>query len=64
MTTNLWYPANDQYCPTFSIVPGKPHMGEPESFGIVLNWIYKLFGIRANPMDQIKTLPFQPKYSS
>ncbi|KAI9668453.1 MAG: hypothetical protein M1831_001207 [Alyxoria varia] len=45
------------------IVPGKPHMGEPESFSIVLTWIYKLFGIRANPVDQIKTLPFKPKYS-
>lgn len=39
----------------------RKHMGEPESFTIVLEWIYKLFGIRANPRDQLKTLPFKSR---
>ncbi|KAI5253828.1 alpha/beta-hydrolase [Aureobasidium subglaciale] len=43
-------------------VQGIKHMGEPESFFIILKWIYKLFGIKANPVDQMKTIPFKPKY--
>lgn len=43
-------------------VDGKPHMGEPESFFIILKWIYQLFGIKANPVEQLKTLPFKAKY--
>ena len=37
-------------------------MGEPESFGIILNWIYGLLGIKANPIDQLKLLQFKAKY--
>lgn len=43
-------------------VDGRKHMGEPESFGIILKWIYGLFGIQANPGDQMKTIPSRPKY--
>lgn len=43
-------------------VPGIKHMGEPESFFIILKWLYKLFGIQANPVKQMQTLPFKPKY--
>ncbi|KAF2835624.1 alpha/beta-hydrolase [Patellaria atrata CBS 101060] len=43
-------------------VPGIKHMGEPESFFIILKWIYKLFGIEANPGAQMSTMPFRPKY--
>jgi len=37
-------------------------MGEPESFFVILKWIYKLFGIQANPVEQMKTIPFKAKY--
>jgi hypothetical protein len=37
-------------------------MGEPESFLIILAWIYQLFGIDAKPTDQLATLPFKAKY--
>jgi len=38
------------------------HMGEPESFLVCLVWLYKLFGIQADPVAQLSTLPFKPKY--
>lgn len=43
-------------------VPNTKHMGEPESFFIILRWIYTLFGIDANPGQQMSTIPFRPKY--
>ncbi|KAF2195794.1 alpha/beta-hydrolase [Zopfia rhizophila CBS 207.26] len=43
-------------------VPNTKHMGEPMSFCIILNWLYKLFGIEADPVKQMQTLPFKPKY--
>jgi hypothetical protein len=43
-------------------VPGKKHMGEPESFFIILKWIYNLFGIQANPGAQMSTMPFKAKF--
>lgn len=43
-------------------VEGIKHMGEPASFFIILKWIYRLFDIKANPVDQMKTLPFKAKY--
>lgn len=45
-----------------SFVPGIKHMGEPESFFIILKWIYKLFDIQANPGKQMSTIPFKAKY--
>ncbi|KEQ79600.1 alpha/beta-hydrolase [Aureobasidium pullulans] len=43
-------------------IKGIKHMGEPESFFVILKWIYKLFGIQANPVEQMKTIPFKAKY--
>ncbi|KAK0352512.1 hypothetical protein LTR59_008723 [Friedmanniomyces endolithicus] len=43
-------------------VKDRKHMGEPESFGIVLKWLYQLFGIEGNPADHLKTIPSRPKY--
>ncbi|OCK75042.1 alpha/beta-hydrolase [Lepidopterella palustris CBS 459.81] len=43
-------------------VQNTKHMGEPESFFIILKWIYALFGIQANPVSQMQTMPFRPKY--
>ncbi|KAF2083758.1 alpha/beta-hydrolase [Saccharata proteae CBS 121410] len=43
-------------------VKGVKHMGEPESFFIILEWIYNLFGIEANPGAQMSTVPFKAKY--
>ncbi|KAH7064414.1 Alpha/Beta hydrolase protein [Paraphoma chrysanthemicola] len=43
-------------------VQGVKHMGEPMSFFIILKWLYTLFGIEADPVKQMQTLPFKPKY--
>ncbi|KAF1840305.1 alpha/beta-hydrolase [Cucurbitaria berberidis CBS 394.84] len=43
-------------------VTGVKHMGEPMSFFIILKWLYQLFGIKADPVKQMQTLPFKPKY--
>ncbi|KAF2257697.1 alpha/beta-hydrolase [Lojkania enalia] len=43
-------------------VQGVKHMGEPESFLIILKWLYGLFGVDADPVKQLQTLPFKPKY--
>jgi hypothetical protein len=37
-------------------------MGEPESFTIILNWIYAILGLEGNVVDQLKMLPFKAKY--
>jgi hypothetical protein len=37
-------------------------MGEPESFFICLNWLYKLFGIEADARKQLATLAVKPKF--
>ena len=44
------------------MVKGKKHMGEPDSFFIILKWIYGLLGLQGDIMDQMKTIPFKPKY--
>ncbi|KAI5364071.1 putative esterase FrsA, alpha/Beta hydrolase [Septoria linicola] len=38
-------------------VPDRKHMGEPESFTIILQWIYDLFGLEEHPVDQMETIP-------
>jgi len=43
-------------------VTGKKHMGEPDSFFIIIAWLYKLFGIDGHPAKLMATLPFKPKY--
>lgn len=42
-------------------VKGIKHMGEPASFFIIIKWLYKLFGIEADVVKQMQTLPFKPK---
>lgn len=44
------------------MVKGKKHMGEPDSFFIILKWIYALLGLKGDIFDQMKTLPSRPKY--
>ncbi|KAI8938599.1 hypothetical protein NX059_004473 [Plenodomus lindquistii] len=43
-------------------VKGGMHMGEPMSFLVILRWLYELFGIGEDPVKQMQTLPFKPKY--
>ena len=43
-------------------IMNKKHMGEPDSFIVIIKWIYEMFGIEGNPVDQAKLLPFQAKY--
>lgn len=43
-------------------VQGIKHMGEPESFVIIIKWLYRLFGIDADVRAQMATLMFKPKY--
>jgi len=43
-------------------VENRPHMGEPEAFGIGLSWLYGIMGIQGNPMEQMKTIPSKTKY--
>lgn len=43
-------------------VENRKHMGEPESFFIILQWLYDLFGLEGHPAEQMKTIPSKPKY--
>ncbi|KAK4203168.1 Alpha/Beta hydrolase protein [Triangularia verruculosa] len=50
----------------FKVVKGRKHMGEPESFGIILDWIHGLWGLKED-LGEFKKgilggLPFKPKY--
>lgn len=44
------------------MVKDKKHMGEPESFLIILKWIHDLLGLDGNIMAQLKALPSRHKY--
>ncbi|KAI9661259.1 MAG: hypothetical protein M1821_009586 [Bathelium mastoideum] len=44
------------------IVAGRPHMGEPEGFFIILPWLYKLFGIEGDAKQQMSQIPSRTKY--
>lgn len=44
------------------VIKGTKHMGEPESFVVVLRWIYDLLGLQGDVMDQLATLPTRVKY--
>ncbi|KAJ9624594.1 uncharacterized protein PV06_06408 [Exophiala oligosperma] len=44
------------------MVKGKKHMGEPDSFFIILKFIHSLLGLDGNFMDQMKMLPSRPQY--
>jgi hypothetical protein len=56
------YPGGQSNWLLYRFVKGKKHMGEPESFGIILKWIYGLLGIEGNVGDQLKMLLFKAKY--
>lgn len=43
-------------------VPARKHMGEPESFIIILTWLFSLFGIDSEPGEFMRTIPSRPKY--
>lgn len=43
-------------------VDGRKHMGEPDSFFMILPWLYKVLGIQADHRAQMATIPFSPKY--
>lgn len=43
-------------------VPGTKHMGEPQSFTIILQWIFKLLDIQGDVGRFLSTIPFKPKY--
>ncbi|KAI0889473.1 yellowish-green 1-like protein [Annulohypoxylon maeteangense] len=43
-------------------VPGTKHMGEPESFSIILKWVFKLLDIDGDVGRFLSTIPFKPKY--
>lgn len=43
-------------------VPGTKHMGEPESFFVILKWLYALWGIEGDVKAQMGTLMFKPKF--
>jgi len=44
-------------------VKGRKHMGEPEAFLVILAWIYERLGLKANPVEQLKLLPFKARYA-
>lgn len=44
------------------MVEDKKHMGEPESFHIILKWIHGLLGLDGDYMSQLKGLPTKTKY--
>lgn len=43
-------------------VVGKKHMGEPESFFIILEWFSKLLDIKIDIPQFMSTIPSKPKY--
>lgn len=44
------------------MVEGKKHMGEPESFHIILKWIHDLLGLDGDYLSQLKGLLTKTKY--
>lgn len=44
------------------MVKNKKHMGEPDSFFIILKWVYEQWGLTGHFMDQMKTIPTKNKY--
>ncbi|KAI0174872.1 Alpha/Beta hydrolase protein [Pestalotiopsis sp. NC0098] len=43
-------------------VPDKKHMGEPESFGVILRWISDLLDLNIDIKRFMSTIPSRPKY--
>ncbi|KAL2126933.1 hypothetical protein VTI74DRAFT_11592 [Chaetomium olivicolor] len=44
------------------VIKGKKHMGEPDSFLVVLKWIHELFGLDGDIHHHLKLLPTKVKY--
>lgn len=44
------------------MVEGKKHMGEPESFHIILKWIHELLGLDGDFLSQLRSMPTKTKY--
>jgi acetyl esterase/lipase len=44
------------------VVEGRKHMGEPESFFVILRWIHDLLGLDGDVAAQMRLLPFKAKY--
>ncbi|KAK3367943.1 yellowish-green 1-like protein [Podospora didyma] len=44
------------------VVKGKKHMGEPESFTVILSWIHKLLGLDGDIRSQLVQLPSRIKH--
>lgn len=44
------------------MVKNKKHMGEPESFHVILRWIHDLLGLDGDFMAQMRCLPTRTKY--
>lgn len=44
------------------MVKDKKHMGEPESFQIILRWVHELLGLDGDIMAQLKSLPMRTQY--
>lgn len=38
------------------------HMGEPQASFVIINWIYKLFGMEGDVGQHIATIRFKPKF--
>lgn len=63
------FPIDDYYLCLYHGAPkeakfiaNKKHMGEPESFFVILPWLFKLFGIQSSPGEFMSTIPSRPKY--
>ncbi|POS74356.1 conidial pigment biosynthesis protein Ayg1 [Diaporthe helianthi] len=44
------------------VVEGRKHMGEPESFFVILRWIHDLLGLDGDVAAQVRLLPSRTKY--
>jgi pimeloyl-ACP methyl ester carboxylesterase len=63
------FPIDDYYECLYRGVPkearfvkNRKHMGEPESFFIIFKWLFEVFGIEGNPVEQLRMIPFKAKY--
>ncbi|KAI1415649.1 yellowish-green 1-like protein [Hypoxylon sp. FL1857] len=43
-------------------VPGTKHMGEPDSYFVILKWIFELLDIQGDVNQFLSTVPSKPKY--
>jgi pimeloyl-ACP methyl ester carboxylesterase len=44
------------------VVEGRKHMGEPDSFFVILRWIHDLLGLDGDVAAQVRLLPFKARY--